>query len=99
MIQSETRDQFVVVRPEGDLVASMAGDLRAALLNAIGDGTKDILIDLELVRLIDSMGISTLIAANNTLSGRPGALKLVNVNDDIRSLFRLMRLDQHIRIG
>jgi len=99
MIAIEKKDGCTVVRPDGDLVASHSDELRASLLTAIGDGSSDVLIDMVSARLIDSLGISTIIAAHNSFGGRPGKLRLVNVNDDIRGLLRLMRLDQHIQIS
>jgi anti-sigma B factor antagonist len=95
----ERREDCVVVRPEGDVVASVVAELRANLLAAIGDGAKNVVLDLSAVRIIDSLGISTLIAAHNSLDGCAGKLQLINTNDDLRTLLRLMRLDQHFEIS
>lgn len=84
--------------PEGDIVASSVPEVREKLKEAIDAGFNQITVELGGVKMIDSMGIALLIAARNSLEARNGRLKLLNVDAEIYSLMKLMRLDQHMEI-
>jgi anti-anti-sigma factor len=88
----------VNVKPGGNIVASGINELRAKLKPVIDDGGREIIFDLEGVRMIDSIGLGLLIATHNSLAGVGGKLKIVNASKDLLDLFRNMRLDQHFEV-
>jgi anti-anti-sigma factor len=93
----DTREN-VIVRPGRDIVSSMVQEFRAEL-KAIVD-RQDVLLtlDLEGVRMIDSMGLGVLIATHNSLAKRNARLELVNISGDILKLLQNMRLDKHFAL-
>lgn len=93
----DTREK-VIVRPGRDIVSSMVQEFRAEL-KAIVD-RQDVLLtlDLEGVRMIDSMGLGVLIATHNSLAKRNAQLELVNISGDILKLLQNMRLDKHFAL-
>ena len=91
-------DGHTVVRPSGDIVASMADALRAQLKDIVAQLTGPLTIDLAQVELIDSVGIGLLIAVHNSLSQKGGKLTLAHVSPDLATLLRTMRLDKHFSI-
>ncbi|KPA10961.1 anti-sigma-factor antagonist [Candidatus Magnetomorum sp. HK-1] len=87
------------VKPGKDIVASMVSDLKKELQNMIiEDGVTDLEIDLTGVEMVDSVGLGAFIATHNTLTQKNGKLTVTNASEDIFSLFRTMRLDQHFEI-
>jgi len=92
------QDGHTVVSPAGDIVASMADDLRTQLKDIVAQLAGPLTIDLARVELIDSVGIGLLIAVHNTLSKKGGRLTLAHVSPDLATLLRTMRLDKHFSI-
>lgn len=87
-----------VVRPGIDIVASMAEDFKRELLSAINEHTGDFVINLEGVKMVDSVGIGVIIATHNTLSQAGRNLKVINVSKDVFGLFSTMRLNRRFTI-
>jgi len=94
---SKNGDQFVV-KPNVDLVASMANEFRSQLHGLIQKSPKKLVIDLIGVKMVDSVGIGVIIATHNSLNKSGGELRVINVADDIFTLFNTMRLDHHFTI-
>lgn len=88
-------DGATVFCPAGDIVASVTDELRGRLKEIMQAASGPLVLDLSRVELIDSVGIGLLIAAHNTLAKKGGRLTLRNVNPDLASLLRTMRLDKH----
>ena len=87
-----------VIKPASDVVASMAGDFKQQLMSYIERDSKSLTVDLDNVKMVDSVGLGVILAAYNTLRDAGGELKIVNVSTEISSLFKAMRLDQHFEI-
>lgn len=90
-------NEIAVVRPEENLVGDKNPLLRRALLDAL-DENCDVMIDLSKVEIIDSCGISVMIAAYNSLKAKDLPLIVTGCSDDITTLFKMMRLDKHLTI-
>lgn len=91
-------DDHVVVKPMTDIVASMAENFRSELQALIEGEEKDIIIDMDGVEMVDSVGIGVIIATHNSLSKVGKKLKVTNIIKDIYTLFTTMRLDRHFEI-
>ncbi len=88
-----------VIRLTGDITASNAPELRVMLKNLVAEGTRDLVIDLTSVRVVDSSGIGLLVAAHNSLSRLGGRFGVVQVSNDLVELFKAFRLDKHFSIS
>ena len=91
--------ETVTIKPGCDIVASMLDGLKAELKELAGSGCARLVIDFTEVRMIDSMGIGLLIAAYNSLKQKGAALELLHVSEEITTLFKHMRLNQHFTIS
>ncbi len=87
-----------VISPEMDVVASMADGFKQELLAAITDSKGEVVLDLNGVEMVDSVGIGVIIASYNTLHQDRRQLRLVNVSRDVYGLFSAMRLNQRFVI-
>lgn len=87
-----------IVKPGTDVVASMAEAFKDDLLSAINSSEGIIVIDLEGVEMVDSVGIGVIIAAHNTLNQADRKLKVINVKKDVYGLFTTMRLNRRFTV-
>ena len=87
-----------IIKPGTDVVASMAEDFKGELLSIINESSVEVVIDLEGVDMVDSVGIGVIIAAHNTLNQSDRELKVINVSKDVYGLFTTMRLNRRFTV-
>jgi anti-anti-sigma factor len=87
-----------IIRPGMDVVASMAETFKEDLLSAIDSYDGVIVIDLDGVQMVDSVGIGVIIAAHNSLNQVDRKLKVINVTKDVYDLFTTMRLHRRFTV-
>lgn len=90
--------EHIKFKLECDIVVPMTNDLKIDLQKIIDDGANHIIIDMEKVEMIDSVGLGVLILIHNKLKQKGGRLSVQNLSDDIFALFRTMRLNQHFEV-
>lgn len=83
--------------PSGDVVSDKVCLLSQNITDIVDDCTQ-IVVDMAAVSEIDSSGIGVLVSTQNRLLKVGGSLKVVNVADDIFTMFKIMRLDKHLII-
>ena len=86
----------VFIAPHKDIVASEAQELRRKIFSIIGEKPGKLVVDLENVKVIDSIGLGVLISARNHLKKSGGELVVTNVSKEICHLLKQMHLDRHI---
>jgi anti-anti-sigma factor len=91
-------EDSVVVKPGKNLVASVISEFSDELKALTKSSPKEIIIDLEGVDMVDSLGMGILIATHNSLLAQNAVLRVVNVNPDIYNAFVVMRLNHHFEI-
>jgi len=87
-----------IVKPGEDVVASMAEAFKGELLSAVDSSQGTLVIDLDGVNMVDSVGIGVIIAAHNSLNQSNRQLKVINVAQDIYGLFSTMRLNRRFTV-
>lgn len=87
-----------IIKPGVDVVASMAEAFKTELLSVINESSSEVVIDLEGVEMVDSVGIGVIIAAHNTLNQSDRKLKVINVVKDVYGLFTTMRLNRRFTV-
>jgi anti-anti-sigma factor len=92
------QESQTIIKPGMDVVASMAEDFKIELLSVINESSTDVVIDLEGVEMLDSVGIGVIIAAHNTLNQSDRKLKVINVVKDVYGLFATMRLNRRFTV-
>lgn len=91
-------EQEITLVMDGDIVASRIQEVKDMIAERLGDDIT-LILDLANVSYIDSIGIGVLIATHNSLKSSGGKLKIINASEDIKNLFKTMRLDKHIDIS
>ena len=72
--------------PDADLFTSTLDDL-------VGDGRKNVLLDLKRVKWINSTGLGILIGGLTKLKKVDGAMKIVNLSERIENIFTVTKLN------
>jgi anti-sigma B factor antagonist len=86
-----------VVALEGEIDLEQAGAVRRALLDSLKKG-RNVLVDLSKVTYIDSSGIASLVEGLQVARRQRGELALVAVNQRVRRVLELARLDKVFQI-
>ncbi len=92
-ITSRQREGVTILEPKGKITIGI-GDvaLRNAVHEAVGGGSKKILIDLSGVTTIDSSGIGEVVAAFTTVTNRGGKLKLLHLPPKVQDIMQVTQL-------
>lgn len=83
----------VVISVEGQLVAGNRQQLREAVVSEIDRGARSFVIDFAEAGYVDSAGLGALVSLSKKIREASGSLRLTNLNEDLRTLFELTRLD------
>ena len=89
---SEQKKMVLIAIKEERLDAHNANDLKAELLALFEQGKRNILIDLQDVRFIDSSGLGALVSGFKNAITNQGSLKLASLQPQVKSMFELTRL-------
>lgn len=93
-IEIEKRNGVTVVRAlEKRIDASVSGELKAKLLEAIQDGSLRIVLDISMVAFIDSSGLGAIISGLKAV-GEEGKLVVSGSTENVRAMFKLTRMDR-----
>lgn len=93
-----TKHTPFILKIEKDLVSIHSAELRENLRDLISQGTRSVVLDFKLVRMVDSSGLGMIIAAHNSMKKLDGELAVVGCSVEILELFHSMRIHQHIRV-
>ena len=92
-------DNKTVIQPAGDIVAASLPGLRSAMREIVGNGAKELVVDLANTQMVDSAGIGLLISAHNSLAKVGGRLAVTHASKEILELFTTMRIQQHFSVS
>ena len=80
------------------LVVSNRHELKQAFLDALEQGKRKFLIDFAKTGYIDSSGVGVLVSLSKKIREQGGELRLANLNEDLKTLFELSKLDTLFQI-
>ncbi len=83
-----------VVQPTGILDGIKANKLRRDISDIVASGANIVLIDLKDVTFMDSSGLSALVSALKTVRTAGGKLYLSSINEQVKMVFELTRMDR-----
>lgn len=89
----ERTDDVAVVTVDGQLVVTNRQEFKQAILDAVEQGARLVVVDFTTSGYIDSSGLGALVSLSRRLRESGGDLRLVGLNEDLRTLFELTRLD------
>jgi len=95
-----TREGSVtVVDVDGQLIVGNRQELKQKVLDELEGGARKFLIDFTRTGYIDSSGLGVLVSLSKKIREQGGELRLSSLNEDLRTLFELTKLDTLFRIA
>jgi len=95
----EAASNVTVVTVEGQLIVANRQDLKQIVQDALDRGAKRFIIDFTPTAYIDSSGLGALVSISKRVREAGGELRLAGLNEDLRSLFELTKLDTLFHIA
>jgi anti-sigma B factor antagonist len=92
------QDQPIVLPLEGEIDLHVSPQIGASLAAIIQKKPAKVVVDLSKVTYIDSSGLAVLIEAMQNVGGYGGMFALSGLQDGVRPIFEIARLDQVFRI-
>ncbi|BAH38927.1 putative anti sigma factor antagonist [Gemmatimonas aurantiaca T-27] len=86
-------EDVLTVAVDGQLIVTNRQEFKQAILDAADQGVRIVIVDFTHTGYIDSSGLGALVSLSRRLRDVNGDLRLVGLNDDLRTLFELTRLD------
>ena len=83
----------VVIGIEGHLVVGNRQALKQLMLDELARGERQFRVDFTRTRYIDSSGLGVLVAMAKKVKQERGTLRLHNLDEDMKTLFELTKLD------
>lgn len=83
----------LIVEVEGQLIVGNRQELKAVVQQALENGERKLLVDFARTGYIDSSGLGALVSISKKVREQGGELRLSGLNEDLRSLFELTKLD------
>lgn len=93
------QDGVTVVDVEGQLIVGNRQELKQKLLEELEGGERKFVIDFANTGYIDSSGLGVLVSLSKKIREQSGELRLSSLNEDLRTLFELTKLDTLFRIA
>ena len=91
--QTKGRAGVTVVEVDGQLIVGNRHELKDMIQTALDRGERKLLVDFSRTGYIDSSGLGALVSISKRIREASGELRLAGLNDDLRSLFELTKLD------
>jgi anti-sigma B factor antagonist len=90
---------ITVLDVEGQLIVGNRQELKQKVLEELENGERKFLIDFDRTGYIDSSGLGVLVSLSKKIREQGGELRLANLNEDLRTLFELTKLDTLFHIS
>jgi anti-sigma B factor antagonist len=91
--ESKGSGGVTTVQVDGQLIVGNRHELKELVQAALDRGDRRLLIDFSRTGYIDSSGLGALVSISKRIRETGGELRLAGLNDDLRSLFELTKLD------
>ena len=92
------KDRPNVLPLEGEIDLHVSPNVTASLRMMIEKKPKQLIVDLSRVTYIDSSGLAALIEGMQNVEGYGGKFALASLQETIRTIFEIARLDQVLQI-
>ncbi len=94
-----SQGEVTVVDVDGQLIVGNRQELKQKVLDELEEGRRKFLVDFTDTGYIDSSGLGVLVSLSKKVREQGGELRLSSLNEDLRTLFELTKLDTLFRIA
>ena len=96
--QAATAARPTVISLEGEIDLHVSPRIAATLIAAVKEKPRNLIVDLAQVSYIDSSGLAVLIEAMQSVEKYGGKFALAGLQENVKPIFEIARLDQVFRI-
>lgn len=89
----------LVIDVEGQLIVGNRQELKQKVLEELDGGERKFVVDFSDTGYIDSSGLGVLVSLSKKIREQGGELRLSSLNEDLRTLFELTKLDTLFKIA
>ena len=82
-----------VISVDGQLIVANRAELKQLVQDSLDRGERKFVFDFSKTAYIDSSGLGALVSMSKRIREVGGDLRLAGLNEDLRSLFELTKLD------
>jgi anti-sigma B factor antagonist len=93
-ISSTREGDICIVHVAGEVDVYTSPSLKSALVAAVADGCRVVVVDLDKVGFIDSSGLGVLVGALRRAREAQGDLRIVSARETVVKIFRITGLDR-----
>jgi anti-sigma B factor antagonist len=97
--QVSRNGDVTLVEVEGQLIVGNRQELKQKVLEHLESGDRKFVVDFANTGYIDSSGLGVLVSLSKKIREQGGELRLSSLNEDLRTLFELTKLDTLFRIA
>ena len=87
-----------IISLEGEIDLHVSPRIAATLIAAVKEKPRNLIVDLAKVSYIDSSGLAVLIEAMQSVEKYGGKFALAGLQENVKPIFEIARLDQVFRI-
>ena len=98
-VHHDQRDEAEILRPVGEIDLSRSPSLRVQLRETLNGRPPRLIIDLSEVGYMDSSGVATFVEAMQQARSINCPMVLCSLQDRVRSIFEIARLDMVFTIA
>jgi anti-sigma B factor antagonist len=92
-VRKDEAKGVVIIGVDGQLIVGNRHDLKKKVLDAMEEGERKFVVDFAATGYIDSSGLGVLVSLAKKVREAGGDLRLAGLNEDLRTLFELTKLD------
>jgi len=92
-VKTTNKAGVTIVRIAGQLIVGNRQELKGLIQEGLDRGERKFLIDCTETGYIDSSGLGALVSLAKKVREQGGELRIAGLNEDLRSLFELTKLD------
>lgn len=92
-LTTTNRGEITVVQVDGQLTVGNRQDLKTVMQEALDRGARKFLLDCAGTAYIDSSGLGALVTISKRVREAGGQIRIAGLNEDLRSLFELTKLN------
>ena len=95
-LQGSEQGGWAVLAVEGEVDLATAPRLREALINLVGEGQAQIIVDLSTTEFLDSTGLGAIVTGLKRVRAKDGDMRVVCTSPRVCKVFEITSLDRVI---
>lgn len=97
-VKIEKTGPLALIKVDGDLEMALADNLSKAMTGLLDEPNRQIIIDLTACSYVDSSGLGALLDISKNCHKKGCELRLSGLNENVRDVFLMTRLDRYFKI-